>query len=134
MVPGAVFRHPSSMMAPEFCDAQPGEFNIIVGASAIPFSPPVSQVQWQSRVLAHDRRDSSLVLRNFLRRATIGYQLASITAGGPAPFIATALLAAYGSGYMIAGYIAVCAVVSIVATALMPDYTGRDISAEHSLG
>jgi MFS family permease len=65
--------------------------------------------------------------------SSIGYQLASITAGGPAPLIATALLAAYGSGYVIAGYIAVCAVVSIVATALMPDYAGRDISAEHSL-
>jgi len=64
---------------------------------------------------------------------SIGYQLASITAGGPAPLIATALLVAFGSGYVIAGYIAVCAVVSIIATALMPDYTGRDISAEHSL-
>ena len=61
---------------------------------------------------------------------SIGYQLASLTAGGPAPIIATALLAAYGSGYVIAGYIAVCAIVSIVATALMTDYTGQDISAE----
>jgi MFS family permease len=65
---------------------------------------------------------------------SIGYQLASLTAGGPAPLIATALLATYGSGYVIAGYIAICAVVSIVATVLMPDYTGLDISAEHSLG
>ena len=65
--------------------------------------------------------------------SSIGYQLASLTAGGPAPIIATALLAAYHSGYVIAGYIAVCAVVSIIATALMPDYTGQDISAEHSL-
>jgi len=62
--------------------------------------------------------------------SSIGYQLASITAGGPAPIIATALLAAYGSGYVIAGYIAVCAVISIIATAFMPDYTGRDISLE----
>jgi MFS family permease len=61
---------------------------------------------------------------------SIGYQLASITAGGPAPLIATALLASYHSGYVIAGYIGVCAVVSIVATALMRDYTGRDISRE----
>jgi MFS family permease len=64
--------------------------------------------------------------------ASIGYQLASVTAGGPAPLIATALLAAFGSGYVIAGYIAVCAVISIIATILMPDYTGRDISAEHA--
>ncbi len=61
---------------------------------------------------------------------SIGYQLASITAGGPAPIIATALLAAYGSGYVIAGYIAVCAIISIIATVLMSDYTGRDISQE----
>ncbi len=61
---------------------------------------------------------------------SIGYQLASITAGGPAPIIATALLAAYGSGYVIAVYIAICAVISVVATALMRDYTGRDISEE----
>src|SRR5438876_6255408 len=54
---------------------------------------------------------------------SIGYQLASVTAGGPAPLIATALLAAYGSGYVIAGYIAVCAIVSIIATLMMPDHT-----------
>ncbi|HUN50091.1 MAG TPA: MFS transporter [Candidatus Sulfotelmatobacter sp.] len=64
--------------------------------------------------------------------ASIGYQLASLTAGGPAPLIATALLAAYGSGYAIAGYIAACAVVSVAATMLLPDYTGREISQEHA--
>ena len=64
--------------------------------------------------------------------ASIGYQLASITAGGPAPLIATALLAAFGSGYVIAAYIALCAIVSIVATLLMPDHTNRDISQEHA--
>jgi MFS family permease len=61
---------------------------------------------------------------------SIGYHLASITAGGPAPLIATAILAWTGSGYAIAGYIAACAVVSIVATALMPDHTNKDISQE----
>jgi MFS family permease len=64
--------------------------------------------------------------------SSIGYQLASVIAGGPAPLIATALLAATGSGYVIAGYIALCAVVSIIATMLMPDYTNRDISQEHA--
>jgi MFS family permease len=63
---------------------------------------------------------------------SIGYQLASITAGGPAPLIATALFAAYGTGYAIAAYIAVCAIVSIIATLLMPDHTKRDISEEHA--
>jgi MFS family permease len=68
--------------------------------------------------------------------SSIGYQLASITAGGPAPLIATALLAWTGavpaSGYVIAGYIALCAVVSIIATLLMPDHTNKDISQERA--
>jgi hypothetical protein len=37
-----------------------------------------------------------------------------------------------GSGYMIAAYIALCAIVSIAATIMMPDYTSRDISREHA--
>jgi metabolite-proton symporter len=65
--------------------------------------------------------------------ASLGYQLASVIAGGPAPLIATALFAAYGTGYAIAVYIAACAVVSLVSAALMPDYTGKDISAEYEL-
>src|ERR1700726_3391906 len=63
--------------------------------------------------------------------ASLGYQLASIIAGGPAPLIATALFATYHTGYAISVYIAACAVVSLIATALMPDYTGKDISAEY---
>jgi MFS family permease len=63
--------------------------------------------------------------------SSLGYQLASVIAGGPAPLIATALFDAYQSGYAIAIYIAACAVVSLVAAALMPDYTGRDVSHEY---
>jgi len=63
--------------------------------------------------------------------ASLGYQLASIIAGGPAPLIATALFAHYQSSNAIAIYIAACAVVSLVSAAFMPDYTGRDISAEY---
>jgi MFS family permease len=63
--------------------------------------------------------------------ASLGYQFASIIAGGPAPLIATALFAAYHTGYAIAIYIAGCAVVSLVAAGFMPDYTGLDISAEY---
>ena len=63
--------------------------------------------------------------------ASLGYQLASIIAGGPAPLIATALFATYHSGYAISIYIAACAVVSLISAAFMPDYTGRDISAEY---
>src|SRR6185437_13460561 len=62
--------------------------------------------------------------------ASIGYQLASIIAGGPAPFIATWLFATYNSTFPIGIYIVVCAVISIIATAMLPDYTNRDISTE----
>ena len=47
------------------------------------------------------------------------------------PVIATALFAAYESGYAISIYIAACAAVSLVSAAFMPDYTGRDISMEY---
>jgi MFS family permease len=63
--------------------------------------------------------------------ASLGYQLASIIAGGPAPLIATWLFATYKTGYAIAVYIAACAVISAVAAAFMPDYTGKDISHEY---
>jgi MFS family permease len=63
--------------------------------------------------------------------ASLGYQLASIIAGGPAPLIATALFARYQTGYAISVYIAICAVVSLISTAMMPDYTGQDISREY---
>jgi hypothetical protein len=63
--------------------------------------------------------------------ASLGYQLVSVIAGGPAPLIATALFASYHSGYAISIYIAACAVVSLLATAMAPDYTGKGISMEY---
>ena len=62
--------------------------------------------------------------------ASLGYQFASVIAGGPAPLIATALLATYHSGYAISIYIALCAAVGLAAASFMPDYTGRDILME----
>ena len=63
--------------------------------------------------------------------ASIGFQLAAVFAGGPAPIIATALLAATGSGYVIALYIFGCAIVSIIATALLPNAKDRDFARDH---
>jgi hypothetical protein len=40
-------------------------------------------------------------------------------------------IAAYHTGYAIAVYLAICAVISLISTALMPDYTGKDVSAEY---
>jgi metabolite-proton symporter len=62
--------------------------------------------------------------------ASLGYQLASVIAGGPAPLIATWLFATYGTAYAVAAYILACAVVSLIATALMRDHTGKPL-ADH---
>jgi MFS family permease len=63
--------------------------------------------------------------------ASIGFQFAAVFAGGPAPMIAIALLAATGSGYVIALYIFGCAVVSVAATAALPSGTSRDFARDH---
>ena len=79
---------------------------------------------------------AALIAESFTGRlrysgASLGYQLASIIAGGPAPLIAAWLYAEYHSGYAIAVYILGCAVVSIVATTMLKDYTNKDISQEY---
>src|ERR687885_1510522 len=63
--------------------------------------------------------------------SSIGYQLSSIIAGGPAPLIATALFAAYRSSTPVAVYILVTAVISLIATLMMPERSRQDISVEH---
>jgi MFS family permease len=63
--------------------------------------------------------------------ASIGYQLASIIAGGPAPLIAAALLATYKSGTPIAVYVAICAVIGFLAALFMTEYSRKDISSEY---
>jgi MFS family permease len=90
-------------------------------------------------LIPHDMQygpQAALIAESFTPRlrysgASLGYQLASLIAGGPAPLIATALFATYHTGYAVAIYIAACAVISLVSTVLMPDYTGKDISAEY---
>ena len=59
--------------------------------------------------------------------AGIGYQLASVVAGGPAPLIATWLLHDFG-WQAIAVYIILAAVVSLVALVLLPDRSKADIT------
>ena len=52
--------------------------------------------------------------------AGLGYQFASVIAGGPAPLIAAAILAATGSSTGISIYILICCALSAVALVLMP--------------
>src|SRR5690348_14947270 len=82
---------------------------------------------------------AALIAESFTGRlrysgASIGYQLASIIAGGPAPLIATALFANYRTWVAIAVYISACALISVVSAAMLKDYTGKDISAEYAFG
>jgi MFS family permease len=63
--------------------------------------------------------------------ASLGYQLSSVIAGGPAPLVAAWLFSTYHSPYAIAAYIAACAVITLIATSLMTDYTGKDIEGDY---
>ena len=56
--------------------------------------------------------------------SALGYQLASITAGGPAPLIATFLLREYGTSTAIAVYIALCSVLSLICVFLLKEHRG----------
>ncbi|MET0710771.1 MAG: MFS transporter [Tardiphaga sp.] len=104
--------------------------------SAIPWAVFVAIVV---SLIPHDMQygpQAALIAEAFTPRlrysgSSLGYQLASIIAGGPAPIIATALFAHFQSGYAIAVFIAACTALSLAATALMPDYTGKDISQEY---
>jgi MFS family permease len=74
---------------------------------------------------------AALIAESFSARvrysgASLGYQLSSLIAGGPAPLIATWLLARYQSGTAIAVFILFCAVVSLGSTSMLHDYTNRD--------
>jgi MFS family permease len=80
--------------------------------------------------------EAALIAESFTPRlrysgTSLGYQLASVIAGGPSPFIATALVAAFHASLPIALYILGCAVIGITATALLTDYTNKSISAEY---
>jgi hypothetical protein len=80
---------------------------------------------------------AALIAESFTGRlrysgSSLGYQLASVIAGGPAPLIATWLFGTFHTSYAIALYIAACAVLSLIATALMTDYTGKDNSGEYA--
>jgi MFS family permease len=81
--------------------------------------------------------EAALIAESFTPRlrysgTSLGYQLASIIAGGPSPFIATWLFATYNSAWPIAIYILICAIIGIVATSLLTDYTNKAIETEYA--
>ncbi len=58
----------------------------------------------------------------------LGYQFASLIAGGPAPLVATFLLHQFGTAYAISAYILVSAIITLAACAALPDRSRADIS------
>jgi MFS family permease len=98
-------------------------------------------------LIPHDMQygpQAALIAESFTGRlrysgASLGYQLASVIAGGPAPLIATTLYAgpkflrigAYKTSLAIALYILVCAVISFIAVSMVKDRSKQDISAEY---
>ena len=117
-----------------------GVFGFIYFAMVNTGSEPIIFLAIILSLVPHDMLygpQAALIAESFTGRlrysgASLGYQLASIIAGGPAPLIAAWLFGTYHTATAIAAYIAVCAVISVIATALMTDYTGKDISGEYS--
>ncbi|WP_445527570.1 MFS transporter [Streptomyces cyslabdanicus] len=60
--------------------------------------------------------------------ASIGAQFASVAAGAPAPLIATALLADYGSSTPIALYVIAAAVLTLIAVGVAKETRHRDLA------
>ena len=78
---------------------------------------------------------AALIAESFTGRlrysgASLGYQLSSLIAGGPAPLIASSLLSRYRSDTPIAMFILACAIISLLATAMLKDNTNMDISGD----
>ncbi|HLJ59997.1 MAG TPA: MFS transporter [bacterium] len=92
-------------------------------------------------LIPHDMQygpQAALIAESFPTRlrysgSSLGYQLASLIAGGPAPLIAVYLLHTYGTAAAISNYIIVTAILTIIATALLPDRSREDISMEHDV-
>ena len=59
---------------------------------------------------------------------SVGYQLASIVAGGLAPIIAVALYTGFGSGYAVAVYVALASVVTVIAVGTYSETRNRDLA------
>jgi MFS family permease len=56
--------------------------------------------------------------------SALGFQLASVTAGGPAPILAVILLREFGTSMAIAAYISICAVISLACVYALRERSG----------
>lgn len=89
-------------------------------------------------LIPHDMQygpQAALIAENFPPRyrysgASIGYQLASVIAGGPAPLVAVWLFHKYGTSTSIAAYIIFNCVVTIIAVSMMKERYKQDVDSE----
>jgi MFS family permease len=102
---------------------------LIFLAVALSFIPVMTMYGVQAALIAE-----AFTPRLRYSGASIGYQLASIIAGGPAPFVSTFLFSTYHSALPIGLYVCVCAAISICAALLLPDQTNKDIAHEVHYG
>ncbi|MET4069986.1 MFS family permease [Bradyrhizobium sp. S3.2.6] len=117
--------------------AATGIFGFIYFAMLNTGSPTIIFLAIILSLIPHDMQygpQAALIAESFTGRlrysgSSLGYQLASVIAGGPAPLIAAWLFGTFHSATAIAVYIAICAVITLAATAMMTDYTGKDINA-----
>jgi metabolite-proton symporter len=64
---------------------------------------------------------------------SVGYQLASVFAGGLAPIVAVALYTSFDSGYAVAIYVALSAVLTLLAVASYGETRQRDLAEDHAI-
>lgn len=64
---------------------------------------------------------------------SVGYQLASVVAGGLAPVIAVALYTSFGTGYAVSVYVALSALLTIIAVASYGETRHRDLAEDHAI-
>jgi len=92
-------------------------------------------------LMAHDMMygpQASLIAEVFPLRlrysgASLGYQLASVVAGGPAPLVAAFLMHRFGTPYAISAYLMVLGVMSFTSVCLLPGQAQARPQAQPSL-
>ncbi|MCL6454293.1 MAG: MHS family MFS transporter [Alicyclobacillus sp.] len=93
-------------------------------------------------MIPHDMQygpQAALIAEHFPARirysgSSIGYQLASVVAGGPAPLVATMLFHQFGTAYAVSAYIVFNAIVTIIAVSFMRERSKVDIDVSVSDG
>ena len=95
--------------------------SIPLAFAAILFALPLQDLQYAPQ--------AALISESFpgsLRYSgsSLGYQLASITAGGPAPIIAVLLYQQFGTSRAIAVYMSICALISLACVYVLRDRSG----------